>query len=240
MLPETGRIRAHRGALGERTQKRLIDAGLELFARYSFDGVSTRILADRAKVNLASIQYYFGSKEGLYHAVARHIVEQVGTWLHPALSQIEQTLERGSPTKEECYSLFCELLGEVITKTLGSPDHKKWLGITMREQLEPTAAFDILYDGFMKPIHRCLRGLVARMLDIRPEDEETKLRVYSMMGQVVIFHVARAQVGHDLNWPAYGPEEVEAVRSIVLEHVAAILRMPDTSSSRPSQHDLVR
>jgi len=47
-------------------------------------------------------------------------------------------------------------------------------------------------------------------------------------------------VGHDLNWPAYGPEEVEAVRSIVLEHVAAILRMPDTSSSKPSQHDLAR
>jgi len=155
------RLRPRKSTCGEQAQKRLIEAGLELFSRYSFDGVSTRFLADKANVNQASIQYYFGSKEGLYHAVTRHIVEQFMKRLQPVISKIEHQLDIDRPPREKCFHLLCELLDRAIITVLGSPDTKKWIGVAIREQIEPTDAFEILYEGVMKPFHSCLCSLVT-------------------------------------------------------------------------------
>lgn len=44
----------------------IINAAIELFARKGFEGTSVRDIAAGADVNLAMINYYFGSKEGLF------------------------------------------------------------------------------------------------------------------------------------------------------------------------------
>jgi TetR/AcrR family transcriptional regulator, regulator of cefoperazone and chloramphenicol sensitivity len=237
MSPESIQLRHRKAVAGERAQKKLMEAGLDLFGRYSFDGVSTRILADRAKVNLASIQYYFGSKEGLYHAVARHIVEQVGEWLAPALSEIDHVLARDDGhSSERCFFLLCELFDRLITQALGSRESRKWVAIIMREQLEPTAAFEILHRGILMPIHRCFCRLVAGIIGLGPEDRDTQLKVYAMLGQFLIFHVSRAEVDRTLNWRDYGAEEIKAIRRIILDHVRAILEIPYV----PPSEDLER
>lgn len=46
-------------------RERILDIAQELFAERGFDGVSVRELAQAAEVNLAAINYYFGSKDGL-------------------------------------------------------------------------------------------------------------------------------------------------------------------------------
>jgi AcrR family transcriptional regulator len=224
MSPKTVRLRPERDPAAEQAETRLIEAGVELFSRYSFDGVTTRMLADRADVNSAAIQYYFGSKEGLYHAVARHIVEQVWILLRPAISEIEQALETDSLSREDCISLLCKLLDYSITGHLGSPAGAKWLGIIVREQIEPTRAFDIIYEGLVSPMQNCLHSLVARILGLSPDAQETKLRAYAITGPALIFHVLSADVCRTLNWEEYGADEVEAVRRIVIDHVRATLR----------------
>lgn len=50
----------------ETTRSVLISAAGELFAEHGFDGVSTRMIADRAGVKVSAIHYHFGSKEKLY------------------------------------------------------------------------------------------------------------------------------------------------------------------------------
>ena len=85
---------ARDGLPGERTRQKLIEAGVEIFGRYNFEATTTRMLADRAGVNLAAIPYHFKSKEGLYHAVVRHIVEQATPAYRAAVAEINETLEK--------------------------------------------------------------------------------------------------------------------------------------------------
>ena len=54
---------------GAEARNRLLDAALALFAEKGFAKTSTREIAQAAQVNIASISYYFGDKEGLYKAV---------------------------------------------------------------------------------------------------------------------------------------------------------------------------
>lgn len=50
---------------GSDTRKRIIDTAITLFARKGFDATGLRELAKDADVNLAMINYFFGSKKGL-------------------------------------------------------------------------------------------------------------------------------------------------------------------------------
>lgn len=50
----------------EPTRISLINAAMELFAEKGFDGVSTRMIAEKAGVNLGGIHYHFKSKENLF------------------------------------------------------------------------------------------------------------------------------------------------------------------------------
>ncbi|MDR0392371.1 MAG: TetR family transcriptional regulator [Planctomycetaceae bacterium] len=53
------------------TRSAILNAACELFGEYGFDAVSTRMIADKAGVNLGGIHYHFGSKGGLYEEVLR-------------------------------------------------------------------------------------------------------------------------------------------------------------------------
>lgn len=53
----------------EGTRDRILTAGTQLFAAQGFNGVSLRQLTTEAGVNLASVGYHFGSKEGLIEAI---------------------------------------------------------------------------------------------------------------------------------------------------------------------------
>src|SRR5512146_1360938 len=79
-------------ARGEETMRRILDAAIEVFAAEGYEGASTRALADRAKVNLPAIQYYFGSKEGLYRAAIGQIVAIVELHLAPAAAKVAEAL----------------------------------------------------------------------------------------------------------------------------------------------------
>jgi len=50
-------------------KEQIINAAIELFAQKGFEGTSIRDLAAKADVNVAMVNYYFGSKEKLFEAL---------------------------------------------------------------------------------------------------------------------------------------------------------------------------
>ncbi|WP_210446954.1 TetR/AcrR family transcriptional regulator [Vibrio crassostreae] len=67
----------------------LIEHARDLFVVQPYDKVSTRLIADRAGVNIAMIRYYFGSKAGLFEAMLRET-------LRPMQLQMQRLVEEGS------------------------------------------------------------------------------------------------------------------------------------------------
>ncbi|CAK1737262.1 transcriptional regulator /TetR family transcriptional regulator [Vibrio crassostreae] len=67
----------------------LIEHARDLFVVLPYDKVSTRLIAERAGVNIAMIRYYFGSKAGLFEAMLRET-------LRPMQLQMQRLVEEGS------------------------------------------------------------------------------------------------------------------------------------------------
>lgn len=55
----------------EKTDKKdhILDAAERIFAELGYDGASTRLISGEAGVNMAMLNYYFGSKEGVFLAI---------------------------------------------------------------------------------------------------------------------------------------------------------------------------
>lgn len=55
----------------EKTDKKdhILDIAEKVFSEAGYDGASTRLISGEANVNMAMLNYYFGSKEGLFIAV---------------------------------------------------------------------------------------------------------------------------------------------------------------------------
>jgi AcrR family transcriptional regulator len=71
------------------TQTRILDAAEELFLLHGFEGASMRMLTARAGVNLAAINYHFGSKDALIEAVLRRRLDPMNASRVAALDRLE-------------------------------------------------------------------------------------------------------------------------------------------------------
>jgi AcrR family transcriptional regulator len=79
------------------TKERILTAAEALFAQRGFEGASLRQLTAAAGVNLAAVNYHFGSKDHLVEQVFKRRLDQLSTRRLAALKQItgqqETTLE---------------------------------------------------------------------------------------------------------------------------------------------------
>ena len=173
----------------QETRERLLQAGLELFGKSGLDGVTTRALAESARVNLNAIPYHFGGKEGMYLAVAQYIVDTTGAAIGATAREKVMNLETISP--EQATLLAGELIVTVLRNVLGAPDAGFRGGFILREQLQPTAAFEVLYRGFIRELHESLSALVARATGRDPRELISITRAHALLGQGLVFGMAQ-------------------------------------------------
>ena len=70
------------------TKERILGAAESLFARRGFDGASLRQLTSAAGVNLAAVNYHFGSKEKLVEQVFRRRLDALNARRLAALAKV--------------------------------------------------------------------------------------------------------------------------------------------------------
>lgn len=217
-----GRDEPARGP-AEDTKQRLIDAALDTFGRFGFDGASTREIARRAGVNLAAIPYHFGGKDGLHKAVAQHIVDEVAGRIGPAVEAVSTALDRGEVDPGQARDMLQMVTGNAVEVILGHPEASRWAPFVLREQMDPSPTFDVIYDGFLERMHKTMTALYARATGQSESAPESIAAVFMLFGQLVIFRMGRAMVDRRLGWKGYGEPEIGLVREVLRKHLDATI-----------------
>jgi AcrR family transcriptional regulator len=65
-------------ANADETRQRIVAAAIPLFAAHGFHGASTRELAAAARVNIATLNHYYESKQGLFDAAVDEVYRRLG------------------------------------------------------------------------------------------------------------------------------------------------------------------
>ena len=85
------------------TRQRILGAAEELFAERGFAGASLRQVTAAANVNLAAVNYHFGSKDNLIEEVFRRRLDELSRRRLERLAAIEAA---GTPTLEAVLHAF--------------------------------------------------------------------------------------------------------------------------------------
>jgi len=78
------------------TTSRILDVSEQLFVEHGFEGTSLRMITQQAEVNLAAVNYHFGSKEALFEAV---FIRRLAPLITACLAELDrlETLPLQSP-----------------------------------------------------------------------------------------------------------------------------------------------
>lgn len=205
-------------------KERLLEAGIDVFGRHGYDTATTRMIAGEASVNIAAIPYYFGGKEGLYKAVISYLVEQINVHSEPVLQAIKATDFYSDSGRQSAQRLLDELLTKFVYFIIGSAQGPRISKIVLREQMYPSSAYDMIFSGVMAPILNAIAVLVSHITGESPGRKVT-FKAMTIMGQVLIFRVARETIVRKLDMEGYSEGEVNEIVQVILEQTRTMLNV---------------
>ena len=185
---------------------RLLDAAEGLFCECGFKGTSIRDIAASAGCNIASVNYYFGSKEKLYEEVwRRHLIPMRDARIASINNVMSQTEAR--PNLEVLLRSFADtFVGSMVDTSRASQLSK----LMAREYIDSHLTIDMFVNEVMTPTITAMhRALVKTCPDL---DESRILPVvFSVIGQLVhLVHVKTMfeKGGDDLNLLIFDSNEL--------------------------------
>jgi TetR/AcrR family transcriptional regulator, regulator of cefoperazone and chloramphenicol sensitivity len=222
MESEIARYRPSTHQRGEDTRRRILETAIEIFGTYEYDGASTRLLAERAGVNLPAIQYYFGSKEGLYRAAIDTVIADIDRQMAPVAERVATALADPDAAAPTLLALLLDMLDAFAALVLDGDPLQSRKRLIARAEIESSTALDALYHGMMRRVFTPCAALVGRLLHQPAADEQVMLRTIALVGQITIFCKAGAQCA--LDWRVYDEDRVRQIQTIVRQQTEAIIR----------------
>ncbi len=86
------------------TEEKIIAAARTVFTKKGFSSTRTRDISEEAGINLALLNYYFGSKEKLFRLIIKEEFEQLFGMITPILSDAHVTIEEKIETLVNNYT----------------------------------------------------------------------------------------------------------------------------------------
>ena len=185
---------------------RLLDAAEGLFCERGFKGTSIRDIAAAAGCNIASVNYYFGSKEGLYEEVwHRHLIPMRDS----RIASINKVMSRaeGRPNLEDLLRSFADtFVGTLVDTSMSSRLSK----LMAREYIDSHLPTNMFVNEVMTPT---ISAMHSALMKTCPDLDESKIMpvVFSVIGQLVhLVHVKTMfeQGGDKLNLPVFDSNEI--------------------------------
>jgi AcrR family transcriptional regulator len=142
-----------------KTRIRILDAAEELFSEQGFDRVAIRDITKKAKVNLAAINYHFGTKEELIAAVFERRIAPVNEARIAALDAIQNAKK---PKLEHILEAF---IRPTLQCSVGAPKGGRAFSKLFGRCLsEPSPEIEILLKRQFEPLVERLDAALMKAL----------------------------------------------------------------------------
>lgn len=209
-------------ARGAHTRKRVLEAGIELFAELGYERASTRAIARRAGVSLPALQYYFGGKEGLHRACAEYITEDVRSRLGPAAERVRVALERHGLSRAELLELLRAVV-EPFLEGLATERPESWALFFARVQGEHTVAFETIFQQIGGRLLAIVMEIISRILGRPAASPEVAIRAVVVVGQLALVRRARPIILRALGWPDFEGQRLQTLKQVLWQGITSSL-----------------
>lgn len=215
------------------TRERILDAAERLFTDNGFEGTSMRLITGAAEVNLAAVNYHFGSKEQLIQEVFRRRL----TWLNQERLRLLDALEteaEGRPIKP---SLIVDAFFGTLIRMAEQPEQggRTFLRLIGRTMTEPAGFIRAFFaEEYAGVVDRYKEALFRALPDV--PKAEIVWRFHFMLGATSYAIAGTDALRIVTDWgiePAEAEEGLDQLLPRLMSFLLGGLRAPlPPSSSR--------
>jgi len=161
------------------TKQRVIDAAGRTFAAKGFEQATVREICKAAAANIASVNYYFRDKAGLYAEAVR----QAHEWRIAKAAMPDWPNE--APAESKLYDFITTQLTRVL---LCGPEHWQ-TQLIMREAMSPTPHCGVLAAEGIRPQFEMLKSILQELAGGVLADDVLHRLVFSVVGQWLFYRI---------------------------------------------------
>ncbi|MFH0878449.1 MAG: CerR family C-terminal domain-containing protein [Lentisphaerota bacterium] len=159
---------------------RILNVAMEQFAKNGYAGTSIRQICDAAEVNVASVNYYFRSKELLYHDVFRTLFEDFGK----PLERIPDKIHDAASWR----AALLEYIASILRMITNDNPPFVWVSrLIALERTSPSSVCPLLFDSFFKRGHDSLEKMLRMGLPADVDSATLMIWTTSVMSQFMVF-----------------------------------------------------
>ena len=197
------------------TRAKLLGAAGRMFAERGYHATTVRDICSHAGANVALVNYYFGGKQGLYTAVLHQLMAR-----SPDLEEMRGALDQDAPPEDTLRAVIKARLRGLCPGVLADEKSR----ILMHELAQPTPALTRVINDISRPLYERMLALVGGIIGRRPHDEKTRLCVHSVMGQMIVYALARPFLVR--LWPelTMTPAQLDRIAGHIADFSLAYLR----------------
>jgi AcrR family transcriptional regulator len=184
------------------TRIRLLETAALVFAEHGFAAATIRMIAGRARVNVAAVNYHFGSKDGLYREVLRD-VRRLAYDRYPTTYGLSGEATPEDRLRAYVRSFLLRAIGEEAIPGFGV--------LMMREMVEPTSALDMIVDEGIRALFDQLVEIVRLLMGEVTVGEEVLACARSTISQCVFYLFGRSVISRMAPERKFGGGDIENI-----------------------------
>ncbi len=144
---------------GAATRLRILDTAGRIFAEQGYAQATSKEICTRAGTNLASVNYHFGSRIGLYEEVLIEAHRQI-----VSMDDLTKITRAPGDPRQKLRTLLTHLLA------LSAKPAAPWgFRVILREAMAPSQVMPALVEKAVRPKAKVLLGLIAEIVDLPPD-----------------------------------------------------------------------
>ncbi len=171
---------------GEATRARLLEAAGRLFSEQGFAETTGKAIAQQAGADLASINYHFGNRNGLYQAVLLEAHRQILD-----LDDLQRIATSEQSPEQRLYALLDGLVQRASQPDAWAPR------VLARELMAPSSHLQVLLEEAVPPKMIAIAGILSAISGIPVNDPALLRCLLSIAAPCMMLIV----VGRDLPGP---------------------------------------
>ncbi|ANN65369.1 TetR/AcrR family transcriptional regulator [Bordetella bronchialis] len=174
VLPPAAPVRAD----GEATRANIIEAAGQLFAERGYADTTSKAICQRARTNIAAVNYYFGSRDGLYLELLREVHRRL-----MSVGFLREIAASPLPAEDKLGVFLHGLVSAVV-------DASNWhTRLWAREILTPSPLLSQVMREEAMPKFQVLSGIVGEITGLRPGTPALTCCVLSVLAPCLVLLV---------------------------------------------------
>ncbi|WP_256002862.1 MULTISPECIES: TetR/AcrR family transcriptional regulator [Pedobacter] len=190
---------------------RILEAAERLFSELGYEGSSTRLIARESGANMAMINYYFGSKEGVFMEI-----------INKRISDLKEQLERISKGSETGIEKLMKIIDEYAVRTLSNHRFHKMIHRELSLPQRPEMFGNIKkamaenYQIIENIINEGISEGSIRQVDVR-------LTILTLVGTISKIAISPGKITHGTSQDLGKPEDRKQLTDRLIAHLRDLI-----------------